>query len=822
MHPRAAMNHLAKKLAQIAPDKRRSILQDLPNHLAKAANIERLNMLLTNFEFLNAKLAAPNLGVQALIEDYDLALQPTIQLPNEGKNTLRLIQEAIRLSAHVLEKDKQQFAEQLFNRLALDTNPQIQTLLQQAKQSKTAPWLRPVKPSPTAAGTALVRTLEGHTSIIEDCALSDDGRIALSASRDGTLRLWNLENGVCDRVLIVHQQRIKACSLSGNARLALSASEDKTLRLWDVSTGDCLHILAGHQDKVTRCALSQDGSIALSASDDGTLRVWQTETGRCLRVLAGHADRVACCALSSDGTKAVSGSLDCTLRWWDTHTGECLATLDNEQGALIDCALSGDGDFALSVVDVLILEEVPGSPRQLDIRAPSNQEDLGQPLEIKQVDTRDFPVEVKEDLYQMLSSIVETTGLSMEMLGENLRLKFWDLRTGNCIRVFEEPDYPATKCALSADARIALSATMGGGTVRVWDTASGECLSVLASSSTFVSSCALDRKGRFALSTSDNAEIRLWNAQKAIQLGSSEVVVGQGASVGGCGYINNGHQAISMSSGGSIQRWKTLTGECLQTLESEQSPLLLRCSVSSSTNVALVGMARDYFHHLYLIDLTSGETLLKLTGGHTAAISSFAISEEGRLAVSASQGDGTLRLWDLQHKKFLVLEEWSEQGEEILCCDLNGDGRIVLSASSRGILRVQNLREKVCKQIVTGHSGKITTCVLSANGAIAVSTSEDGTLHLWDIVMSRCLQTLSLKDKDVNLKRCTLNKDGRLIAYAPERHTIRIIETYTAGAVGTFTFDSWVSAVAFSPDSRQIMVGDYSGSVHFLQLEAIH
>ena len=45
------------------------------------------------------------------------------------------------------------------------------------------------------ARTSLVRTLEGHTYGVNGVALSGDGRRAVSASSDETLKVWDVETG---------------------------------------------------------------------------------------------------------------------------------------------------------------------------------------------------------------------------------------------------------------------------------------------------------------------------------------------------------------------------------------------------------------------------------------------------------------------------------------------------------------------------------------------------------------------------------------------------------------------------------------------------
>ncbi|NET46998.1 MAG: hypothetical protein F6K15_36275 [Okeania sp. SIO2B3] len=99
--------------------------------LVESNQLEKYYKLLTNFDFLVAKVQHPEFGVQALIEDYDL-----VEGDNEKVKTLKLIQEALRLSAHILEKDGKQLMEQLLVRMQHLVQPEIQEFLLKAKSSK--------------------------------------------------------------------------------------------------------------------------------------------------------------------------------------------------------------------------------------------------------------------------------------------------------------------------------------------------------------------------------------------------------------------------------------------------------------------------------------------------------------------------------------------------------------------------------------------------------------------------------------------------------------------------------------------------------------
>ena len=187
------MSKFKERLGKQSPKKRLYTLETLPGHLAQSVQGERLHQLLTDFDFIEAKLDA--LGVQSLIEDYDLARISDVLLSEGQTETLRLIQGAIRKSAQVLDKDKTQLAGHLWGRLLDFERPQIQGLLEQGKQSKDSPWLRPLKANLERPGEGCLRTLSSHTDSVFAVAIAPDGKRAISASADNTLKIWDLLSG---------------------------------------------------------------------------------------------------------------------------------------------------------------------------------------------------------------------------------------------------------------------------------------------------------------------------------------------------------------------------------------------------------------------------------------------------------------------------------------------------------------------------------------------------------------------------------------------------------------------------------------------------
>ena len=188
------MSDLSVWLAQQNKSEREYLLKYQPrDFVEELRDFNRYYRWVTDFGFIEAKLEL--LGVQALIEDYDLARVSDVLLSEGQTETLKLIQGAIRKSAHVLYRDKTQLAGQLLGRLLDFEMPQIQGLLEQARQLKDSPCLLPLKANLERAGEGCLRTLTGHTNSVTAVAIAPDGKTAISASWDNTLKIWDLLSG---------------------------------------------------------------------------------------------------------------------------------------------------------------------------------------------------------------------------------------------------------------------------------------------------------------------------------------------------------------------------------------------------------------------------------------------------------------------------------------------------------------------------------------------------------------------------------------------------------------------------------------------------
>ncbi len=92
--------------------------------------------------------------------------------------------------------------------------------------------------------SGMPQTLEGHANWVLSCAISPDGKWALSGSEDNTLKVWDLKMGKCRQTLEGHANAVRSCAISPDGKWALSGSSDNTLKVWDLKTGKCLQEFA--------------------------------------------------------------------------------------------------------------------------------------------------------------------------------------------------------------------------------------------------------------------------------------------------------------------------------------------------------------------------------------------------------------------------------------------------------------------------------------------------------------------------------------------------------------------------------------------------
>ncbi len=172
--------------------------------------------------------------------------------------------------------------------------------------------------------------------------------LALSASWDGTLKLWDLVLHSCLKTIKCEnsdENRLFCSAVTAEGNQAITGHSDGQLQRWCLETGEWLGSLKGHTDIVYSVKMSPDGRFVVSGSKDKTVKIWNISTGMCSGTLEGHSGSIQSIAISSDGKLIVStGFTDGSVRLWDWESAACLEVLTNGGGwKPISVALNSDG-----------------------------------------------------------------------------------------------------------------------------------------------------------------------------------------------------------------------------------------------------------------------------------------------------------------------------------------------------------------------------------------------------------------------------------------------------------------------------------------------
>lgn len=173
------------------------------------------------------------------------------------------------------------------------------------------------------------------------------GRQIVSGGNDGKLQIWDTETGKVVHVLEdIDDGRACALSASPGGRLLAAGSSRGTAKIWDLESRRAVQQIGGHEAEISRLLWSRDGSRILSAGSDGWVQVIRVAPGEETAVLQrfkAHEDAVHGAALSPDDTRLATASADRTIRVWSLPAGELLAELKGHNERVWDVRWSPDG-----------------------------------------------------------------------------------------------------------------------------------------------------------------------------------------------------------------------------------------------------------------------------------------------------------------------------------------------------------------------------------------------------------------------------------------------------------------------------------------------
>jgi WD40 repeat protein len=181
---------------------------------------------------------------------------------------------------------------------------------------------------------------KGDDEPVLTIALSPNSKRVASGSKDGTVKLWDVETGKVIARWTEHRACVASVCWSPIDERVLSGSWDGTARVWNVESGETiLGPIQTEQEYVFVVAYSPDGSKFATGGYNSALKIWDSSTGKFFQTLGEDDDAVVCLTWTSDGKKLIFWSSS-SIRIFDTDAWQEVAVLEGHKTAISAITLS--------------------------------------------------------------------------------------------------------------------------------------------------------------------------------------------------------------------------------------------------------------------------------------------------------------------------------------------------------------------------------------------------------------------------------------------------------------------------------------------------
>lgn len=378
----------------------------------------------------------------------------------------------------------------------------------------------------STTGEELLR-LYAHRDVIANLEFSPDGALLATASRDQSVKLWDIEKGVLVTSYVDLGDRIQDIEFSpGGEYLLISLGEagsfpdgsdspaDSSAYLWDLRNRTQSQVYAGHTNWTWAADISPGGSLVASGSGplsfpaslddlDASVRVWDAATGRQVIVLQGHTNTVDSVKFLPDGRHLLSASWDGTIRRWDLETGR-------------------------EVQRYSIPHEVDNAPPRV------------------------YMIELLPNGGQFVSGSQDGV------------IRLWDIGSGEILREYHGHTAQVNGIHISGDGKLMASASGGwdsngdDSTVKLWDVETGELLRTFEGHTHFVNYARIAPNNAFIISTSWDDSVRMWDLETGEEIGQ---FVGHTGNTFGIAITADSAALLTTSSDTTVRLWDIATGE---------------------------------------------------------------------------------------------------------------------------------------------------------------------------------------------------------------------------------------------------------------------
>jgi WD40 repeat protein len=164
--------------------------------------------------------------------------------------------------------------------------------------------------------------LGGHRLEVTSLAFSLDARLLVSASRDGTVRVWNVKRGREACAPLIAESPVLAAAIVPDHTMVALALDDHAVVLWDHGPKRrVIHLEAADHSAFRAVAASSDGQWVAAGGAGRRLHLWSSERGIAATEFERSTGRIEAIAFTPDGSGIVCSTHKNRVELFDRATG---------------------------------------------------------------------------------------------------------------------------------------------------------------------------------------------------------------------------------------------------------------------------------------------------------------------------------------------------------------------------------------------------------------------------------------------------------------------------------------------------------------------
>lgn len=538
-------------------------------------------------------------------------------------------------------------------------------------------------------------------------AFLQDGRRLVTGGADGSLRLWDADNGtVLLQVANCGGEPVGiACQAGDHIVVCL---RDGAIKSWQPTADGALTSIKGPYRETRMTVMASLGQLGLSCLADGAVEIWRLPLGMVVTRFNRPLPQLSCAGVFAGNQRYVTGETDGTVRFWQTVNSLNAWEITTHLSTVVE--------------DESAEAEKPSEPAR----------------DVESSHTHDLVVIEEMVARQTSSGGIHSLAISPDQKsvvigGTNGAATAMNVADGTERFVFSGHSGAVHAVAYSADGQW-LATGSDDRSTRIWHARTGAELMALPPSPAAIRIVVFSSMNWRLLTIDRDHEARLWDLR-----GGEPVVAfnGHRRPVVALLWIPDGQRVVSTDDAGVVVVWNAATG-AEESRWQHPDAKIVGMWLADDQNTVLI---RDDRMSVTLFDPRRGERI-------------GTVSPQYDFAGDMATLEPVDRLIHRQRERLLAI--W--KGHATRARILSPDGRRELSGIGSKEITVMDPVSSTMQLTLRGHASRITAAGFSPDGKRILTASSDTTAKLWSVDTG--LELLTLKGHSEPITALAFSDDG--------------------------------------------------------------